>query len=114
MALTHGSEHYTKWMHIENRKVLVRRLHRIEIQARDGRLYAITGDRLPDSFGTFSGHAYKGEHLAQILLRPDSCATYETPRQSASWPSFRDAVNMFIGFMGIVMLRFIIGLIEAM
>jgi hypothetical protein len=48
MALRHADEHYTKWTHVENGKVLTRRLHRLEIQARDGRTYVIRGEKLPD------------------------------------------------------------------
>jgi hypothetical protein len=114
MALVHGSEHYAKWTHMENGKVLTRRLHRIEIQARDGRLYALTGDRLPDALVTNSGHAYKGEHIAQILLRPESCTAYETPRQAAAWPNLRDVANFVIGFVSISILRVLIALIESL
>ena len=35
MAIKQGSECYTKWTHVENGRVLVRRIHRIEVQARN-------------------------------------------------------------------------------
>ena len=39
MAIKQDKECYTKWTHVENGKVLVRRIHRIEVQARNGGLY---------------------------------------------------------------------------
>ena len=47
MAITQDKECYTKWTHVENGKVLVRRIHRIEVQARNGGLYTLRGDKLP-------------------------------------------------------------------
>ena len=79
MALHHGDEHYTKWMHIENGNMMVRRLHRIEIQARDGRLHVIRGEDLPDGFVTSAGHGHKCKHIAQILLRPQSAGATLLP-----------------------------------
>ena len=112
MALVHGKEHYTNFTHMENGKVMTRRLHRIEVQARDGRMYSFTDDRLPDAIVTNCGHAYKGEHLAQILLRPGDCATYQASKANA-WPNLRDVVNLFLGFLSISILRFVIALFEA-
>jgi hypothetical protein len=113
MALKHESEYYVKWTHMENGNVITRRLHRIEIQAKDGRLYALTGEHLPDALMTNSGHTYKGRHIAQILLRPDSCTTYEALCRSTAWPNLRDVVNLFLGFLSISILRFVIALFEA-
>ena len=46
MALHHEQEHYTKWMHFENGNIMVRRLHRIEIQARETFAATLMGDAL--------------------------------------------------------------------
>ena len=46
--------------------------HRVEIQARDGRLHVIHGENLPDGFVTSAGYGHKCKHIAQILLRPQS------------------------------------------
>jgi len=106
MALQQGSERFTKWTHVENGKVLTRRLHRMEVQARDGRLYVIKGDELPDAIQTNCGTAYKGEHLAQILLHPGSI-TRRSLASRGPWPDGRDALNFAIGFLATVVLRFL-------
>ena len=111
MALQQGSERFTKWTHVENGKVLTRRLHRMEVQARDGRMYVIKGDKLPDSIQTNCGQGYKGEHLAQILLHPDKIHTgsYELGT-GGPWPNGRDALNFAIGFLATVALRFLLSM----
>lgn len=111
MALQQGTEHFTKWTHVENGKVLTRRLHRLEIQALDGRLYVIQGDRLPDYIQTSAGQGFKGEHLAQILLNPERMKAPPVPSQP--WPSFRDACQIGLGLLALVLLKFIIALVEA-
>ena len=55
MAIKQDEECYTKWTHAENGKVLVRRIHRIEVQARNGGLYVLRGDKLPDFIQTSAG-----------------------------------------------------------
>jgi hypothetical protein len=74
MALRQGSECFTKWTHVESGEVLTRRLHRIVLQTPDGDVKKITGDALPDSIQTWSGHTYHGVNLARTLLRPKSTA----------------------------------------
>ena len=111
MALHHGEEHYTKWMHIENGNMMVRRLHRIEIQARDGRLYVIRGKNLPDGLVSNAGHGHKGEHIAQILLRPESIRNLHAPDVDF-WPKARDVLHVGLGVFGFLMLRFFISLLQ--
>lgn len=72
MALKHGSDHYTKWMHMENGQVMVRRIHRMEVQDARGRLHAIAEDQLPEAIVTSTGKAQTGTHIARVLLRPGS------------------------------------------
>ena len=72
MALCQGSECFTRWTHVEDGQVMNRRLHRIELQTRDGRLRVITGDKLPDFIQTCAGHGYTDANLAQILLSTKS------------------------------------------
>jgi hypothetical protein len=72
MALSQGDELYTKWTHVESGQVVSRRLHRIVLQTPDGDLNTITGERLPDSIQTWSGHTYHGVNLARTLLLPKS------------------------------------------
>ena len=109
MAIKQDKECYTKWTHVENGKVLVRRIHRMEIQARNGQLYVLRDDKLPDFIQTCAGVGYKGAHLAQILLRPETISRRSPfPAPVAKpWPTLRDVVSVAIGFMAFIMLRFI-------
>ena len=91
MAIKQEKESYTKWAHLENGKVMVRRIHRMEVQGRNGVLYVLRGNELPDFIQTCAGQAHRGAHLAQILLKPESL-----PRRGAfndpgakPWPSLR-------------------------
>jgi len=110
MALKHKETKYTKWTHVENGKVLVRRIHRLEVQARNGCLYTLLGDKLPDFIQTSTGEGYKGVHLAQILLSPESIQqrTPYTAPVAKPWPSLRDLFSVAIGFVGFILLRFIL------
>lgn len=116
MGLQHGKEpQYTSWTHTENGKVMHRRLHRMKVQDRNGRLHNLEGDKLPEAIHTFAGQAYKGAHLATILLRPETVRVPKAaPQETASWPNLRDVANFFVGFMCITMLRVIVALIEAL
>lgn len=108
MALKQGSERFTKFTHVENGRVLTRRLHRIQVQARDGRLYILKGENLPDYIETCCGHGHKGEHLAQILLNPSkvNTGTYLsfTP---PPWPSARDVLNFVLGIGAMMLVEFL-------
>lgn len=108
MALHQANEKFTKWVHTENGNVMVRRIHQIQVQARDGRLHLITGDKLPDSIQTSAGQGMKGCHIAQILLSPNPAPDY-VPDPVRTW-TFSHVVCLLIGFWGLVMVRFIYGL----
>jgi hypothetical protein len=105
MAIRHGDEYFTRWTHVENGKVLNRRLHRIEIQARDGRLYIVTGEKLPDFLQTCSGHGYKGEHIAQILMHPKVGRSPDA--EPKPWPTSRDALHAVLGLGLFLLLQFL-------
>lgn len=99
---------------MENGKSLVRRIHRLEVQARNGQLYVLRGDKLPDTIVTSCGQGLKGEHLGQILLKPESLPKRTAyPPVAAPWPSWRDIVSLGIGFFGFVIFRFVASLFEA-
>lgn len=108
MALKHGSTHYTKWMHMENGQVMVRRIHRMEIQDAVGRLHTIQKDDLPEAVVTSAGEQHKGRAIARILLRPRS-------KGFGEWESFdlRSSAlvwNAFVfglGFFSALALRYI-------
>jgi len=112
MALKHGDEYYTLLSHSENGKVLRRRLHKLEVQARNGQVFTLKGENLPDRISTCVGMDHKGEHLGQILLNPK-----KVPRkplvvfEKQPWPSPRDLLSGSIGFFLVAIIRFIISVI---
>lgn len=107
MALERQGEYFTSWTHVENGRVMNRRLHRIEIQARDGRMYIVTGKYLPDYLHTGSGHAYKGEHLLQMLLGPEQMQRSSEPAEVRYWPTARDVTHAALGIACFLLLRFL-------
>ena len=108
MALKHGSDHYTKWVHMENGKVMVRRIHRLEIQDARGRLHAITREQLPESILTSTGDAKKSPHIARILLRPQSVSLVDW-QSLDSFPATLvwNALVFGFGFFTALTLRFL-------
>ncbi len=100
MALKHGDEFFTMFTHVENERVLNRRVHRIEIQAQDGRLYVVEGKQLPTYIQTHTGTGYKGAHVLQILQKPG-------PVESAplAWPTGRDLLCGILGILFVVVVR---------
>ncbi len=113
MALKQGTETFTKWTHVENGKILVRRIQRLEVQARDGRLYIITGEDLPDFIQTNTGNGTKGDNLAQILLKGGQKPTFFR-MESRPWPTARDAFNFLIGFCLIGFLKVMVSILSQM
>ena len=109
MALKHKEERFVRWTHVENGNVPNRRLHRIEVQARDGRLYVLKGDELPDFIQTCTGQGYRGEHLMQVLLNPRGGGEWSPP-ETKPWPVGRDALHVMLGVAGFLLLRFAAGL----
>ena len=98
--------YYTKWNHVENGNVITRRIHRLEIQGRDGRLYIITGAELPDYIQTCAGVGHKGLHIAQILLPEEATRpTYSLALQPNPWFSKRDLVCVMIGLALVLILK---------
>lgn len=114
MALRHGGgEWYTKWTHTENGNVMSRRLHRLEIQAKDGRMYVLEGQRLPDFIQTCSGVGHKGKHLAQILLNRKNFPDQDRGL-FRTWPNARDAGHIVIGLtFSVILFRILAFLAEA-
>ncbi len=107
MALKHGSEHYTHWTHMENGKVMPRRIHRMEIQDALGRMHIIEKDNLPEAVLTSTGQANEGKSIARILLRPKSKSYIEW--QSLEGPAGVLVWNAFVfglGFFSALTLRY--------
>ena len=108
MALKQGNDSYTKWTHVENGNVMVRRIHRIEIQDRKGRLHVLSAETLPDFIQTSAGVGHKGKHMAQILFGPESVKGRAPDTQP--WPTLRDVTNVGMGILLLVMLKFVASL----
>lgn len=99
MALKQGTTYFCKWSHFENGRVMHRRLHVLEIQARDGRMYSVTGDKLPQSLITCTGDKVQGEHVATILLNPEKIKQLPLTFEKTPSPlTFRDVMAGIIGF----------------
>jgi hypothetical protein len=96
MALRHGGEFFTKWTHVENGQVLVRRLHRLEVQGKDGLLHVLEGRNLPDFIQTCAGEGHRGKHLGQILLGPND-PSRRSRNRTERWPSPRDGIHLVMG-----------------
>ena len=108
MALSYknGGVPYTKWTHSENGDSVARRIHRLEIQARDGQLYFLDGDALPDEIHTCAGQGRIGKNLGRILLSDNPQEpTYSVSLQPNGWPSRRDLVHVIIGLVLLMMLK---------
>ncbi len=113
MALRHGDEYFTIWTHLENGKVMHRRLHRLEIQDRCGYLNILTGDEMPQYIQTSAGQGYKGAHSGQVLLAPETISRrpeYGLP-DTWPWPLARDVLHMTLGLIGFLAIRFFLNVI---
>lgn len=106
MALKHGSVKYTKWVHVENGRTLVRRIHRLEVQDSRGRLHGVLGTDLPDTILTFAGQKRDGGNLAQILLNPKAKSPY-TPPIIRAWPDLGDVATVGLVVVMLTLLRFV-------
>ncbi len=108
MAVHRENETFTTWTHHEPGNPITRRIHRMEVQDRHGRVHILTGDRLPDLVTTSVGPGMKGCHLAQILLSPNAAPEW-TPDKPNTW-----GLSHFFCFGGglivLVLVRFIHGL----
>ena len=109
MALKHGSEKYTKLVHVENGRTMVRRIHRLEVQDSRGRLHGIVGQDLPDTILTFAGQKTEGGNMAQILLNPKAKLPYIPPIVRA-WPDLGDVATVGLVVVMLVLLRFVYSL----
>jgi hypothetical protein len=114
MALKDGSTYYTKLTHVENGSAMVRRIHRIEVQARDGRLYFVEGRDLPDFIQTSAGTGFKGCHVAQILV-PSRKLPSTAPHvaQPIFRPTPRDLVYLVVGCVLPIVASGLIALLSA-
>ena len=108
MALKQANEKFTKFVILENGKADVRRIHQMQVQDRNGRLHFIPVDDLPEFVQISTGQGMKGCHLAQILLSRNPAPEY-VPDKANTW-GLSHFVSFCVGFLLLVMVRFIHGL----
>ena len=97
MALEAGGQRFCKVTHTENGRSVTRRIHTMMVQAADGRVHQLDGDGLPDAIVLHSGVAYRGGHLAEVLLNP-KVAKASPILPTNGWISKRDAFFLVLGF----------------
>jgi hypothetical protein len=51
--------------------VLTRRVQVLTVQAADGQVWTLKGNRLPDAIGLYTGKVHDGQNLAEILIAPE-------------------------------------------
>lgn len=97
-----GSAYYTMVGFVENGKTMWRRMHQLDVQARDGQRHTYEGKRLPDSFMFFSGISHKDSHLGTVLGLPRE----KVPTSLAGFmPGPRDWLYVIIGAALVVMFK---------
>ena len=99
MGLMSGSENYCNVTHIENGRVMTRRIHQILVQAANGQLYTLTGKDMPDSISLYSSQSKQGQS-AEILLKsppPPSLSAFFL--SLLTWKHARDIVFMVLGML---------------
>jgi hypothetical protein len=62
---------HCKFVLLESGEPIVRRIHRLVIQAANGKVYEIEGKDLPLYICLSTGHSQDGKHVGQILLNPN-------------------------------------------
>lgn len=96
MAIHKGGEWYTSFRFTENGNPVVRRIHRMEVQANDGHLYVLEGKDLPDKMEVNTGTGHRGKHLATIILNRTNFPP--PPKGEAKkWPAGRDVLHIALG-----------------
>lgn len=112
MTRQQGSTHASKWLFMENGQATVRNVHRIEVQSREGKLFSLTGERLPDFVVLTTGRSQQGDSIAQILDRPNRTVSRPLPAPKP-WPEWRDMLHVVIGLATVGALNFIVSVANA-
>lgn len=98
MALEANGQKYGMFNYSENGKNIHRRFHQMKLQAPDGRVFFIDGDKLPIEVGLLSGPAYRGAHVLEVLLSPDKAKGTPLLPLANGWICKRDALFLVLGF----------------
>jgi len=106
MALKDREGYFAKFTYVENGQVLTRRVHKFDLQARDGQLYHVEGKDLPDGVTIYAGTGRKGNHLAELILPKRAFTKFARPQdRPEKWPSRRDLVHVAVGVALLVILH---------
>jgi hypothetical protein len=97
MAITHHQEVFCKFDHVENGKMIPRRIQCMIVQSPDGRVYEMRGNELPDHIVLTCGNPQEG-NLLQILLKAPPRKTITTfVAEFLNGTRARDLGFMFVG-----------------
>lgn len=99
MGLMSSGESYCNLMHIENGRVMTRRIHQILVQAANGQLYTLTGNDMPDSISLCSTESKKGQSAEILLKSPPPPSLSAFCLSLVTWKHARDIVFMILGML---------------
>ena len=104
MALKTADQKFCKVIHNENGKSLTRRVHTMVVQDAEGRVHWLSGDKLPESITLHTGHAYRGAHLAEVLLNPKKAKAIPLSAAPTWSPSPQNVLYLVAGmvFYGVI------------
>lgn len=97
MSIVSGGERHCKMVHVENGRVTVRRIHHVLVQAIDGRLHSLTGERLPDAICVSSGLPNEESRAEIILGLPRAPSFWVFVLSLVDRKRARDLAFMFLG-----------------
>ncbi len=99
MGLMSSGESYCNVTHIENGRVMTRRIHQILVQAANGQLYTLTGNDMPDSISLYSSQSKQGQSAEILLKSPPAPSLSAFVLSLLTWNHARDIVFMILGMM---------------
>ena len=109
MALDAKGQKYCKVVHMENGRTTTRRMQTMMVQAADGKLHDISGDRLPDAMRS-TGPTLHGCAHGRSVCQPAKC--YGIPLFAEPFWLFQKRDAFFLG-LGMFILVLIHALAES-
>jgi hypothetical protein len=105
MALKDGTTYYTKFSLVGHGEVVNRRIHRLEVQGRNGHLEYCEGEDLPDFIELKERTPVRGKHIATLLGLNLEAPKYTVRLPADSWPSRRDLVHVIVGLVVLMFVK---------
>ena len=113
--LKNGDVPYTKLTHLENGNLRVRRIHRIEVQTSDGRVFLLDGDPLPDESHRWGRKKYIAQNLGRIHLSDNpQDPTHAVSLKPDRWLSRCHLVDVIAGLVLLMTIAIAIALAAGM